>query len=46
MSRPKPNVLLEFTNNVTYKCEQVLEADAIWAVFYNCLLYTSPSPRD
>ena len=34
MSRPKPNVLLEFTNNVTYKCEQVLEADAIWAVFY------------
>jgi|TARA_B100000902_G_scaffold399652_1_gene471599 hypothetical protein len=34
MSRPKPNVLLEFTNSVTYKCEQVLEADAIWAVFY------------
>ncbi len=34
MSRPKPNVLLEFTNSITYKCEQVLEADAIWAVFY------------
>lgn len=34
MSRPKPNILLEFTNNKTYKTEQVLEADAIWAVFY------------
>ena len=34
MSRPKPTVLLEFTNSVTYKCEQVLEAEAIWAVFY------------
>ena len=34
MSRPKPNVLLEFTNNVTYKSEQVLEAEAIWAVFF------------
>jgi hypothetical protein len=34
MSRPKPNVLLEFTNKKTYKTEQVLESDAIWAVFY------------
>lgn len=34
MSRPKPNVLLQFTNSRTYKTEQVLEADAIWAVFY------------
>jgi hypothetical protein len=34
MSRPKPNVLLEITNKKTYKTEQVLEADAIWAVFY------------
>ena len=34
MSRPKPNVLLEHINNKTYKSEQVLEADAIWAVFY------------
>ena len=34
MSRPKPNVLLELTNKKTYKTEQVLEADAIWAVFY------------
>lgn len=34
MSRPKPNVLLEYTNNRTYKCEQVLDAEAVWAVFY------------
>lgn len=34
MSRPKPNVLLELTNKKNYKTEQVLEADAIWAVFY------------
>tara|TARA_B110000503_G_scaffold138113_1_gene223643 strand:+ start:1390 stop:1677 length:288 start_codon:yes stop_codon:yes gene_type:complete len=34
MSRPKPKVLLEFTNGRTYKNEQVLESDAIWAVFY------------
>jgi len=34
MSRPKPNVLLELTNKKTYKTEQVLEAEAIWAVFY------------
>lgn len=34
MSRPKPNVLLEITNRKTYKIQQVLEADAIWAVFY------------
>ena len=34
MSRPKPTVLLEITNKKTYKTEQVLEAEAIWAVFY------------
>lgn len=34
MSRPKPKVLLEQTNKKTYKIEQVLEAEAIWAVFY------------
>jgi len=34
MSRPKPKVLLEITDKKTYKTEQVLEADAIWAVFY------------
>lgn len=34
MSRPKPKVLLEHVNKKTYKTEQVLDADAIWAVFY------------
>ena len=34
MSRPKPNVLLEFTNNKTYRSEQVLQAEGIWAVFF------------
>jgi hypothetical protein len=34
MSRPKPKILLEVTNKKTYKTEQVLDAEAIWAVFY------------
>ena len=34
MSRPKPTVILETTNKKNYKTDQVLEADAIWAVFY------------
>lgn len=34
MSRPKPKVLLDYTDPKTYKAEQVLEADAIYAVFY------------
>lgn len=34
MSRPKPTVLLEITSKKTYKTEQVLEAEAIWAVFF------------
>jgi hypothetical protein len=34
MSRPKPTIKLEYTNPATYKCEQVLDAEAIWAVFY------------
>lgn len=34
MSRPKPKVLLELTNKKSYKTDQVLEAEAIWAVFY------------
>ena len=54
MSRPKPKVLLEYTNKKTYKAEQVLEAEAIWAVFYknqpfnlksfNCLT-SYPGPK-
>lgn len=34
MSRPKPTVILDYTNPKTYKSEQVLAADAIYAVFY------------
>jgi hypothetical protein len=34
MSRPKPTILLDHTDKNTYKTEQVLQADAIWAVFY------------
>jgi len=34
MSRPKPKVLLEHIHKNSYKSEQILEAEAIWAVFY------------
>ena len=34
MSRPKPEILLEFTNPKNYKSEQVLKVEAIYAVFY------------
>jgi hypothetical protein len=34
MSRPKPNVLIELTSKTTYKTEQVLASDGVWAVFY------------
>ena len=34
MSRPKPKVLLEHIDKKTYRSEQVLDAEAIWAVFY------------
>lgn len=35
MSRPKPKVLVEITNKTTYKTEQVLAAEGIWAVFFD-----------
>lgn len=35
MARPKPHILLDHTEPDTYKAEQVLRADAIYAVFYN-----------
>ena len=35
MSRPKPTVLVEVTNKITYKTEQVLKADGIYAVFFD-----------
>jgi hypothetical protein len=34
MSRPKPNVLIEHVNKSTYKSEQILSSDGIWAVFF------------
>lgn len=34
MSRPKPNILTEITNKSTYKTDQVLASDGIWAVYY------------
>jgi hypothetical protein len=35
MSRPKPAILLSRTDPKTFKAEQVLEARAIYAVFYD-----------
>jgi hypothetical protein len=35
MSRPKPQVILSYIDPKTYKAEQVLEAEAIYAVFYD-----------
>lgn len=35
MARPKPTIILELTNKKTYKSDQVLEADAIYAVFHD-----------
>ena len=35
MSRPKPSIILNYTDPKTYKSEQVLKADAIYAVFHD-----------
>jgi hypothetical protein len=35
MSRPKPTVLIEQTNKQTYKTEQVLASEGVWAVFFD-----------
>ena len=34
MSRPKPNVLIEYVNKQNYKTEQVISSEGIWAVYY------------
>jgi hypothetical protein len=34
VSRPKPTVLAELTNKATYKTEQILASEGVWAVFY------------
>lgn len=54
MSRPKPNVLIEHANKQTYKTEQVLASEGVWAVFYDSkpinlktsnLLTSTPGPK-
>ena len=35
MSRPKPHVILENLDKATYKCDQVLASEGIWAVYYD-----------
>lgn len=35
VSRPKPEVLIEITNKTTYRTEQVLASDGIWAVYFD-----------
>jgi hypothetical protein len=34
MARPKPTILLTYVNPRNYKSEEILEAEAIYAVFY------------
>lgn len=54
MSRPKPTILAELADRQTYRSEQVLASDGIWAVFYDgspinlkiCNLLTNfPGPK-
>jgi hypothetical protein len=35
MARPKPTIILEHTDSRSYRSEQVLQADAIYAVFFD-----------
>ena len=35
MSRPKPIILAELTNKTTYKTEQVLASEGVWAVYFD-----------
>jgi len=35
MSRPKPKILAEIVNKSTFKSDQVLASDGIWAVFFD-----------
>ena len=35
MSRPKPTVILDHVNKTTYKSDQVLGAEGIYAVYYD-----------
>lgn len=35
MSRTQPKVILEYVDKGTYKCDQIVEASGIWAVYYD-----------
>lgn len=35
MARPKPKIIMEFTDPKTFRSEQLLDADAIYAVFHS-----------
>ena len=35
MARPKPTIILEHTDQKTFRSEEVLKAAAIYAVFYD-----------
>jgi hypothetical protein len=35
VSRPKPEIVMSYTDPKTYKSEQILKADAVYAVFFN-----------
>ena len=35
MSRPKPTIILQSSNKETYKLDEVLAAEGIWAVFHD-----------
>jgi len=35
VSRPKPTILAELTNKQTYKTEQVLASEGVWAVYFD-----------
>jgi len=35
MARPKPQIILDHTDPISQKSEQILEADAIYAVYYD-----------
>ena len=43
MSRPRPKIILENINKNTFKSNQILEAEAIWAVFYKGLPFNLKS---
>lgn len=35
MSRTQPKIILELVDKETYRCDQIVEASGIWAVFYD-----------